>query len=303
MKNQLSVAIITHSRLNDLLHAIASLLLQDNITEILIIDNNSTNGTKQIIERFSRTSRIPIRVIFEPNSGRSYARNKALDECKTRWLAFIDDDCVVSQDWSKAMLFTLQKNHPNVVIGKCISYQTSIVPLVENFYERWWKEKNLYKNKILNYEIFDTKNIIFDRLFLKRNKLSFEPGFGKAIGEDYDLGIRLQATQAKASYQPNAIAYHKYSSTLSDLFKTNYRKMYSTVVINHLHQKLLMQRSPENQPSFWTFFKNILTEHKISSLKAITILLALKAFIFFNQHLFSILQLYLPVHIKRSDLS
>lgn len=303
MKNQLSVAIITHSRLNDLLHAVASLLIQDNIYEILVIDNNSTNGTKQIIERFSKTSRTPIRVIFESNPGRSYARNKALDMCKTRWLAFIDDDCVVSQNWSKAILSTLQKDLPNVVIGKCISYQTSIVPLVENFFERWWKEKNLYRNKVLNYEIFDTKNIIFDRLFLKRNRLSFAPGFGKVIGEDYDLGVRLQATQAKASYQPNAIAYHKYSDTLSDLFKTNYRKMYSTVVINHFHQKLLMFRSPENHPSFWTFFKNISAEHKISSLKAILVLLALKAFIFFNQCLFTILQLYLPTHIKRSDLS
>ena len=110
-KNLLTIAICTYNRAHILPEALTSLLQQTVPPEdysILIIDNNSTDHTQELVESF-KDKFTDIRIVLENNQGLSHARNRALKECRTEWLAFLDDDAKAHPDWVETILQTIEK--------------------------------------------------------------------------------------------------------------------------------------------------------------------------------------------------
>lgn len=68
--------------------------------EVLIVDNNSSDNTPLVAEKFA--GHLPIRYFFEEKQGLSYARNRALKECKGELLVFTDDDMLMPKGWLNA---------------------------------------------------------------------------------------------------------------------------------------------------------------------------------------------------------
>ena len=100
------IAICTHNRAKSLGRTLESLVNLDvpaGLTwEVIVIDNKSTDRTRDVIKRFE--AKLPIRWVFEDMQGRSYARNRALQEASGDLLLFIDDDVIVSRQWLRAMV-------------------------------------------------------------------------------------------------------------------------------------------------------------------------------------------------------
>jgi glycosyltransferase involved in cell wall biosynthesis len=84
-----SVVIPTYDRATFVAKAIDSVLLQTfEDYEVIVIDDGSTDNTSQVLQRYSTR----IRVIRQPNSGVSAARNKGVKLAKGLWIAFLDSD-------------------------------------------------------------------------------------------------------------------------------------------------------------------------------------------------------------------
>lgn len=95
-----TVAICTHNRGIDLKEAIDSCIRQDfdpGEFEILVIDNRSTDNTKEIVLGYQESLEPRIHYVLEENLGLSYARNRAIREAKGDYILFIDDDAVASE--------------------------------------------------------------------------------------------------------------------------------------------------------------------------------------------------------------
>src|SRR5271157_5950492 len=102
MTTILSIVVCTHNRYKFLENILAdlSLSLDDNSAswEVLIIDNASTDSTKETVDRF--TSQFPnFSYFYEPQVGLSYARNRGWQEAKGEYVAYLDDDCRIPLDW------------------------------------------------------------------------------------------------------------------------------------------------------------------------------------------------------------
>ena len=111
MHHNLTIVICTYNRAHILPEALSSLLRQIVSPEkysLLIIDNNSTDNTQEIIESF-KDKFADIRIVVENNQGLSHARNRALKECQTEWIAFLDDDAKAHPDWVETILQTIEK--------------------------------------------------------------------------------------------------------------------------------------------------------------------------------------------------
>src|SRR6202030_3038576 len=65
--------------------------------EILVIDNNSTDATAEVVASFAARSPAPRRVV-ETKQGLNHARNRAIDEARGEVIVFGDDDILVSPD-------------------------------------------------------------------------------------------------------------------------------------------------------------------------------------------------------------
>jgi glycosyltransferase involved in cell wall biosynthesis len=65
--------------------------------ELLVVNNNCTDATDEVIRSFSQ--KLPIRRLFEPNPGLSNARNHAVQHAKGEYILWTDDDVLVDEEW------------------------------------------------------------------------------------------------------------------------------------------------------------------------------------------------------------
>jgi glucosyl-dolichyl phosphate glucuronosyltransferase len=66
----------------------------------LVIDNNSTDDTRKLVQSYIQRSLIPgLRYVLEEQQGLAYARRRAVAETKSELITFIDDDCLLSPNW------------------------------------------------------------------------------------------------------------------------------------------------------------------------------------------------------------
>jgi glycosyltransferase involved in cell wall biosynthesis len=99
----ISLCICTYNReqsLRETLNSVRQMRDLGALTEILIIDNNSTDETANIVESFATD--LPIRRVVELSQGLSHARNRAVAEFMGELLLFTDDDVLLDHDWLTA---------------------------------------------------------------------------------------------------------------------------------------------------------------------------------------------------------
>ncbi|MCU0711090.1 MAG: glycosyltransferase family 2 protein [Pirellula sp.] len=109
-KPLISIGIATFNRcdlLQRALESLGSLRLNDAYKmEIVVIDNGSTDQTREVVQSMSFSS-IPIRWVFEERPGLPFARNRAVQEAKGEWVAFFDDDQLVEPNWLNTLYNTV----------------------------------------------------------------------------------------------------------------------------------------------------------------------------------------------------
>ena len=96
-----SIVICTFNRGNELKNAIEWLTELDflgDTYEIIIVDNDSTDSTGEIVRSIAET-RPDIVAIKEDQIGLSYARNTGVRAAKGEFVAFIDDDAKPDSNW------------------------------------------------------------------------------------------------------------------------------------------------------------------------------------------------------------
>ena len=72
--------------------------------ELLIVDNNSHDQTRAIVESFAAAAAFPVRYVFEKKQGLSRARNRAVKEANGEWIWYVDDDVYFSEHWLEQAL-------------------------------------------------------------------------------------------------------------------------------------------------------------------------------------------------------
>jgi len=101
----ISVLMTTYNRAEILRETLNCFVQLDRVgirVEFVIIDNNSSDETAEVIESFR--DKLSLRYLFEPRPGKNIALNKALREVKLgKLVIFTDDDVRPSSDWLKAI--------------------------------------------------------------------------------------------------------------------------------------------------------------------------------------------------------
>src|SRR5262245_28573416 len=100
---KLTVILCTYNRCTSLSKALESLVLSELPTtipwDVLVVDNNSHDETRDVVQNFS--SRYPglFKYLFESKQGKSHALNAGIREAQGDVLAFMDDDVNVGTSW------------------------------------------------------------------------------------------------------------------------------------------------------------------------------------------------------------
>lgn len=211
---KISLIICTYNRekfLGKALQSLTSQTLPSEQFEILIVNNNATDGTEQISKDFIETNpKLNIRYFVEPNQGLSYARNRGMREAHGSIITYIDDDAEAESDFL-AQILTFLEARPEVagVGGKIIPKYEGTPPE--------WMNKYLYG--------FVTKVDFGDDIFMYtgksypagcnmtyRKKLLLEAGgFNENLkwrADDKYIFFAVQEIDHKIYHLPQAVVQH-----------------------------------------------------------------------------------------------
>ncbi|MFA6138021.1 MAG: glycosyltransferase family A protein [Sulfurimonas sp.] len=179
---EISVVIPTYNRYEVLQRALISVYSQSHMpSEVIIIDDGSTDNTSQITKEFPY-----VKYIYQKNAGVSSARNLGIKNSTCRWIAFLDSDDAWHADKLKKQVEFHEQNP-----GCLMSYTD----------EKWIRDgievKMAKKFHKVGGAIFAeclSHCIIAPSAALIHKKLLDEVGFfdeNLEVCEDYDLWLRV----------------------------------------------------------------------------------------------------------------
>ncbi|PIQ84090.1 MAG: glycosyl transferase family 2 [Candidatus Omnitrophica bacterium CG11_big_fil_rev_8_21_14_0_20_63_9] len=227
--NSMQVVVCTYNRcesLRDTLRALKAQTVNEDIElEVIVVDNNSADSTKMVVEEAGRGSRIPIRYLFEPRQGKSYACNTAIEQAQGEFVAFVDDDVVPESGWAQALCDAFLSFRADCVGGKVLPLWAQTPPswlMSETVRKPIWDLLALldHGNGVITANASDN-NFLYGANFAFRKKAlkdigPFRVDLGPAgsrplRGEDADIVSRFLKAGKKVIYTPHAIVHHKVS--------------------------------------------------------------------------------------------
>ena len=111
-----TIVLCTYDRARMLGAALDRLIAQSEDSpayEIILVDNNSSDDTRLVAERYTSSSARPVQYVFEPRQSLVHARNTGIAAARSDIIAFTDDDVCVTEDWVQVIKRTFDA-HPEV---------------------------------------------------------------------------------------------------------------------------------------------------------------------------------------------
>jgi len=205
------VVISTRNRSTLLAKALDALTHQERSPnldyEIVVVDNGSTDATRQTVEAFS-VAGATVRYVYEPRIGVSYGRNTGIQVAAAPIIAFTDDDNVVGGSWV-ATIKTLLDAHPDAwaVGGPIVGDWPRNVPA-------WLDRQHWGPLAILDYgsrtfytSARDPRCLLTANLAFRREVFERIGGFSADYPrcQDHELLVRLWRAGGRALYAPQLV--------------------------------------------------------------------------------------------------
>jgi len=211
---ELSVIISTYNRREILQKTLAAYQAQSarsGILEVLVLDDESTDGTPEAVSEFSARSELPVRYFRLPHGGQAAARNHGIREAKGRLILFGDDDILPGPNLVAEHLAWHTK-YPQAGVGilGLVEWSPEVKPTP---FMDWLAEEGFFEYGRLKageetgFGCFYSCNLSLKTDFLRENGL-FDEDFKSYGFEDTELGYRLEKKGFRLLYNPRAIGYH-----------------------------------------------------------------------------------------------
>ena len=237
-----SVVVTVRNEARHVADLLDSLIVQEPPLEVLVIDADSTDATRDIVRRYA--DKYAFIRLLEQGGTRGAARNRGVREAHGDVVAFIDGDCIANPFWLRELRKTLRAS--DVAAGRTIQ---------------------------IGYYAFEALGRVelehhgFDVTYPSCNLGYWKAVFDKAGGFDdwfhtaEDIDLNYRAVDAGASLVPNddAIVYHRARDTVAKFLKQAYWNGYGRKQLTLKHGNLWGQysfrRMITSQASFWGFLR------------------------------------------------
>lgn len=221
---RLTVVVATYNRAESLIRCLESFRTQSSPREqweVVAVNNNSKDDTEARFAQFvAENPELPVRMVREERQGLSHARNCGMAAAESPYIAIIDDDETVNEEFVRSYIEFFDA-HPKVVAAG-----GRIVPSYESSRPKWispYTERPIANPLDLGEEVRPFGrgrcpgggNMAVRREAIERYG-AFDPSLGRTGkrligGEETDFFNRLSRSGEPFYYVPNAIIYHHIS--------------------------------------------------------------------------------------------
>ena len=228
---RVSVVLTTRNEGANLRHLFDSLLPQEHLHEVVLVDAESTDNTVAVAESFR--GRLPGLTIVRQACSRGEGRNLGAARASGDLLAFIDGDCIANAAWLRELVTA----HGGGAGGakRVVAGQTILTG--------YWAFTKLARVE-LSHKGQDTTwpacNLLYPRALFERIG-GFDPAFVTA--EDIDLNLRAVDAGAAIVRAPDAIVYARARDSITGFLRQAYWNGYGRKQLTRKHGKLWSQYS------------------------------------------------------------
>mgnify|MGYP001171924223 FL=1 len=171
--------------------------------KILVINDNSTDNTKRILDDYGNSIEV---INNEKNEGVSHSRFLAVNYLKTKYIASIDADVVLSKDWLNRVYESLEKNRATLVGGKLYE---KYVHNPCNYWRSLRLKQNWGEKDILNPNfIFGCNNILNTTNLDLSTIYKHDHEYYRLNGDDTELCRFLRKKNFNLYYDSSAVCFH-----------------------------------------------------------------------------------------------
>lgn len=175
--------------------------------DIIFVNDGSTDSSLDILNSINEPN---IRIITQKNSGVSCARNTGIKNAKSEYIAFIDADDYIDNDFFETYLKQINNNYDLIITGYIAEFEDGSTNYKKH------QEKKLDNKKEMIEQYLDGKidPNCWNKLFKKKYLLNSLFDENMAYGEDKDMLFRY-IIQCNTVYFNNYVKYHYYINNLS----------------------------------------------------------------------------------------
>ncbi|NPA68473.1 MAG: glycosyltransferase [Chlorobi bacterium] len=220
-KIKVSIIVCTYNRddvIGDCLESLQNQTAGKDDFEVLIINNNSTDGTEKICSDFlNKQNNTNFKYFTEKKQGLSFARNRGIRESGGNIISFIDDDAVACKEYADEVInFFSEYKHADALGGKILpEYETGRPAWMSVFLEPIMsvidlgdKVKEFPKNKFPVGANMIIKKEVFEKTGVFNENLG-RTGKNMLGGEEKDLFYRIKNAGGKIYYSPKPWVFHQ----------------------------------------------------------------------------------------------
>lgn len=218
---KVTVILCTYNRYTSLVKVLESAAVQSlpepEDWEVLVVDNNSRDQTREVAESFCRRYPARFRYLFEPQQGKSHALNAGIRNAQGDVLAFTDDDVTFDPMWLQNLTASLRGTDWAGAAGRVLPQKAFSPP-------PWLAVKE--RHALGPLALFDPgtpagelgeppfgNNMAYRKGMFEKHggfRIDLGPQPGSEIrSEDSEFGQRLLAAGERLRYEPSAIVYHE----------------------------------------------------------------------------------------------
>lgn len=218
----ITVIICTFNRCKSLsatLDSVALQLLPESVTwEALVVDNNSSDRTQEVVESYCRRCPGLFRYVFEPQQGLSRARNAGIRAAQGEIIVFTDDDVIAEPCWVENLTAPLRTvkwsgsggrvapppdlELPNwLIMGGDRDLVGVLLPIFDLGKQGGEMKRPPYGANMA------FRKTMFEKYGLFRVDLGHS-GEKLLSGEDIEFGRRLMASGERLYYEPSSVVHH-----------------------------------------------------------------------------------------------
>tara|TARA_B100000780_G_C20998311_1_gene399382 strand:+ start:60 stop:908 length:849 start_codon:yes stop_codon:yes gene_type:complete len=186
--------------------------------KILVINDCSTDSTKKILSSYGNKVETINNI---KNLGVSYNRNLATRYLKSRYIASIDADVELNEDWTQILVNKSEEKEITLIGGKMYE------KYIESPYNLWrslrlkqnWGNEDLLNPKF----VFGCNNILDSTKILTQDNYRNDLDYFKTNGEDIEFSNMLKNKKLDLYYSSKAICYHLQDDDALSLSKRYWR--------------------------------------------------------------------------------
>jgi GT2 family glycosyltransferase len=215
---ELDVVICTYDNPAQLDLVLAALARQQGASRgwsVTVIDNNSGPPTREVVARHQRDGAIPgLRRVEEPEQGLTPSRLRGVRSTTGRWIAFVDDDCMLDERWvASALAFAAAHPECGGFGGRVVPEYSEGAPSIMSRYGWAFAEQDLGDDPT-EVDCLVGAGMVLHRGALEASGWANGPYFADRVGRklvsggDVEIALRVAATGRKLWYTPTCSLRH-----------------------------------------------------------------------------------------------